>query len=135
LSCCSRSRTWAIPGFVAAQQDPQLDKYAAQAAAAADVPHVHRREVLFEVCCLLTVQGIGLADLTPAALLHHAHESRRVRAILHPGNTRYANKFAGLSAWNVLHRMGHFPPDTPATMCAARAASTGRPRRVFGPRR
>ncbi|GAB3408859.1 hypothetical protein GCM10027569_22340 [Flindersiella endophytica] len=80
---------------------------------------MHRREALFEVCALLTVQGIALADLTPAALLHHAHETRRVRAILHPGNTSYANKFAGLAAWNVLHRMGHFPPDTPATMRAA----------------
>ena len=101
-----------------AQQDPLLDKFVEQVAAQ-DVPHVHRREALFDVCCLLTVQGVALVDLTPAALLHYAHESRRVRAILHPGNTKYANRFNGLSAWNVLHRMGHFPADTPATMRAA----------------
>lgn len=104
--------------FVTSQQDPLLDKYAEQTAAQ-DVPHLHRRGALFDVCCLLTVQGIALADLTPAALLHHTHENRQVRALLHPGSTKYANRFAGLSAWNVLHRMGHFLPDTPATMRAA----------------
>jgi hypothetical protein len=103
--------------FVAAQADPLLDQFA-EHAAAHEMSWLHRREALFDVCCLLTVQGIALADLTPAALLHHGHETRRVTAAMRPGNNA-ANRFAGLSAWNVLHRMGHFPPGTPATMRAA----------------
>jgi integrase len=103
--------------FVAAQTDPLLDQFA-EHAAAHEMSWLHRREALFDLCCLLTVQGIALADLTPAALLHHGHETRRVTAAMRPGN-KAANRFAGLSAWNVLHRMGHFPPGTPATMRAA----------------
>lgn len=105
--------------FVAAQRDPLLEKFAVQVAAS-DMSWAHRREALFDVCCLLTVQGISLADLTPAALLHYGHDTRRARAILRPGK-RDANRFAGPSAWNILHQMGHFPPDTPSTMRAALA--------------
>lgn len=100
--------------FVAAQGDPLLEKFAEQAAAAA-VSWAYRQEALFDVCCLLTVQGVALADLTPPALLHYGHETRRVRAIMLPGR-KYSNRFAGLSAWNILHQMGHFPPGTPSTM-------------------
>jgi site-specific recombinase XerD len=103
--------------FVAAQADPLLDSFA-EHAAAHEMAWLHRRQALFDVCCLLTVQGIALADLTPAALLHHGHDTRRVTALMRPGR-KDANRFAGLSAWNVLHRMGHFPPGTPATMRAA----------------
>ncbi|MFD5242875.1 hypothetical protein [Streptomyces tendae] len=67
------------------------------------------------MCCLLTVQGIAFADLTPAALLHHAHTSREAKAVLRPGK-KDAKVFAGRAAWNVLHAMGHFPASTPATM-------------------
>jgi site-specific recombinase XerD len=103
--------------FVAAQSDPLLEKFAEQVAAS-DLSWAHRREALFDVCCLLTVQGISLADLTPAALLHYGHETRRARAILAPGK-KASNRFAGPSAWNILHQMGHFPPETPSTMRAA----------------
>uniref|UniRef100_UPI003F49A141 tyrosine-type recombinase/integrase n=1 Tax=Amycolatopsis sp. CA-096443 TaxID=3239919 RepID=UPI003F49A141 len=103
--------------FVAAQSDPLLEKFAEQVAAS-DLSWAHRREALFDVCCLLTVQGVSFADLTPAALLHYGHDTRRARAILLPGR-KESNRFAGLSAWNILHQMGHFPPETPSTMRAA----------------
>jgi site-specific recombinase XerD len=100
--------------FIAAQNDPLLERYAAQVAHH-DFAWPHKREALFDVCCLLAVQGIGFADLTPAALLHHAHTSRTAKAALRPGK-KDANVFAGHAAWNVLHAMGHFPAGTPATM-------------------
>ncbi|MER6546790.1 tyrosine-type recombinase/integrase [Streptomyces sp. NPDC001250] len=100
--------------FIAAQKDPLLEKYASQVARH-DFSWPHKREALFDVCCLLAVQGIGFADLTAAALLHHAHESRKAKAALRPGK-KDANVFAGRAAWNVLHAMGHFPASTPATM-------------------
>jgi hypothetical protein len=100
--------------FITAQDDPLLNAFAEQAAAY-DVEGHHRRDAVLDVCRLLTVQGITLTDLTPAALLHHGHETRRVTAIRKPG-TKVVNRFAGPSAWNVLHTMGHFPPGTPATM-------------------
>ncbi|MGS2807785.1 MULTISPECIES: tyrosine-type recombinase/integrase [Nocardia] len=100
--------------FVAAQGDPLLEKFAEQTTAS-DLSWPHRRDALFDVCCLLTVQGVSLSDLTPAALLHYGHETRRVRTILQP-ETKMGNRFAGPSAWNVLHQVGHFPPGTPSTM-------------------
>lgn len=103
--------------FITAQADPLLDKFA-EHADAHDMSWQHRREAVFDVCCALTVQGIGLADLTPAALIHHGHETRRAKAVMRPGK-KDANRFVGPSAWNVLHRMGHFPAGTPLTMRAA----------------
>ncbi|WP_405407175.1 tyrosine-type recombinase/integrase [Streptomyces decoyicus] len=100
--------------FIAAQNDPLLEQYAAQVAHH-DFSWPHKREALFDVCCLLAVQGIGFGDLTPAALLHHAHASRTAKAALRPGK-KDANVFAGHAAWNVLHAMAHFPASTPATL-------------------
>ncbi|MFD3944935.1 tyrosine-type recombinase/integrase [Streptomyces sp. NPDC058579] len=100
--------------FIAVQNDPMLERYAEQVALH-DFSWPHKRRALFDVCCLLAVQGIGFADLTPAALLHHAHESRGAKAVLRPGK-KDANTYAGHAAWNVLHSMGHFPASTPATM-------------------
>ncbi|WP_281154153.1 hypothetical protein [Streptomyces sp. HYC2] len=100
--------------FIAAQNDPLLEKYAAQVAHH-DFSWPHKRQALFDVCYLLAVQGVGFVVLTPAALLHHAHESRTAKAALRPGK-KDANVFAGHAAWNVLHAMGHFPPSTPATL-------------------
>ncbi|MEU7863929.1 tyrosine-type recombinase/integrase [Nonomuraea sp. NPDC049141] len=102
------------PFFITAQSDPLLDKFAEQAATY-DVEGHHRRDAVRDVCGLLTVQGIALADLTPAALLHHGHENRQVMAKRLPG-TKITNRFAGPSAWNIMHAMGHFPPGTPSTM-------------------
>ncbi|MET7949073.1 tyrosine-type recombinase/integrase [Micromonospora sp. NPDC005324] len=100
--------------FVDAQSDPLLDK-AITAIKAHDVSWSHRRDAISDLCCLLTVQGVSLADVTPPALLHFAHANRAVLASMRPGN-KAANRFAGRGAWNVLHRMGHFPAATPQTM-------------------
>ncbi|WP_280393621.1 tyrosine-type recombinase/integrase [Nocardia brasiliensis] len=102
--------------FRAAARDGQLDRYFNEVEARADVPHRHRIHALFDVCCALTTQGIGLADLTPSALLHHGCESRRHGLVV--GASRDKNRFSGLLAWQVLHGMGHFPPSTPPTMRA-----------------
>lgn len=106
-----------VTSFVTAQQDPLLDKFV-EHATQHDVPFRHRRKALHDVCSLLTAQGIALADLTPAALLHYAQQMHSVKSILRPGNTKYINQVVGMSAWNVLHRMGHFPPETPPGMRA-----------------
>ncbi|WP_169816115.1 tyrosine-type recombinase/integrase [Nocardia miyunensis] len=103
--------------FVLTQGDPLLEKFVQQVAEQ-DFVHEHRLRAVFDVTTLLTVQGIGLADLTPAAMLHHTHETRRVNAILQPAS-KVTNRFIGQSAWTVLHAMGHFPAGTPETMRAA----------------
>ncbi|BEL12875.1 site-specific integrase [Actinoplanes sichuanensis] len=103
--------------FVAAQSDSLLDKYVAYVDGH-EASWVHRRRTLFDACCLLTVQGVTLADVTPAAILHYAHETRRVLTVLREGK-KDANLFWGIGLWNVLHAMGHFPASTPATMRAA----------------
>ncbi|GAA2267225.1 site-specific integrase [Kitasatospora cystarginea] len=101
--------------FIVAQGDPVLDKYA-QDVAAHDMRWEHKRRALFDVCCLLTVQDVALADLTAESLLHHGHETRKVRSsVLRPGK-KDANLFPGRAAWQVLHATGHFAPNVPATM-------------------
>ncbi|MFE3111467.1 hypothetical protein ACFXKJ_24525 [Kitasatospora indigofera] len=101
--------------FVTAQDDPLLDKYA-DAVEAHEMGWQHKRRALYDVCCLLTVQGIALGDLTPESLLHHGHETRKVRSSVLRQGKKDANLFPGRAAWQVLHDMGHFPPSVPATM-------------------
>ncbi|MFE7524586.1 tyrosine-type recombinase/integrase [Kitasatospora sp. NPDC057542] len=103
--------------FIAAQEDPLLDKYAAEVRAH-QFRQVHRRDAINELCMLLTVQGVTLSDVTPAALLHFTHENRQARCILQPGS-QVSNRLIGQGVWNVLHSMGHFPPSTPESMRAA----------------
>jgi site-specific recombinase XerD len=103
--------------FIQAQRDPLLDTFSGHAGSL-DAPWRAQRDAITELCCLLTVQGLSLADVTPGALLHHAHDTRRVRASM-PGTGKSANRFAGRSTWDVLHHMGLFPPGTPLTMRAA----------------
>jgi hypothetical protein len=100
--------------FAAAQHDPLLTKFV-EHAQAHPMPAHHRRDAISDLCCLLAVQGVVLADVTAPALLHFAHENRAVRALLHPGG-KVANQFIARGTWNVLHSMGHFPPSTPQTM-------------------
>ncbi len=103
--------------FIAAQEDPLLDKYAEEVRAH-QFRQVHRRDAINELCMLLTVQGVALSDITPAALLHFTHENRKVRCILQPGS-QASNRLIGRGVWNVLHAMGHFPPSTPESIRAA----------------
>jgi site-specific recombinase XerD len=100
--------------FVAAQSDPLLDTFVEQVQAD-PMPHAHQTNAVSDLCCLLTVQGVNLADVNPSALLRLTHDNRAVRAHLKPG-TQVSNQFIGRSTWNVLHRMGHFPASTPQTM-------------------
>ncbi|MFJ2131420.1 tyrosine-type recombinase/integrase [Streptomyces sp. NPDC087845] len=97
------------------QSDPYLDKYFA-AADAFGFNHMHRLRAKFDLTAALTTQGIALEDLTPAALLHHGLESKRL-GLTHSSSSG-ATRFAGLGAWQVLHQMGHFPPGTPPTLRA-----------------
>lgn len=69
----------------------------------------HQPDAENDLAYALTSQSIPLADLTPAALLHYALASR---AALGPGTTLYC----GWLVWDVLHAMGHFPPDAPVTL-------------------
>ena len=78
-----------------------------------------QHDAVSELCSLLTIQGVALADVTPGALLHHAHETRSVRASMPDVSMPAANRFAGRPTWDVLHSMGIFPAGTPLTMRAA----------------
>ncbi|MFD9474042.1 tyrosine-type recombinase/integrase [Streptomyces goshikiensis] len=103
--------------FIAAQEDQLLNEYAEQVRAH-QFRQMHRRDAINELCMLLTVQGVALSDVTPAALLHFTHENRKARCILQPGS-QASNRLIGRGVWNVLHAMGHFPPSTPESMRAA----------------
>jgi hypothetical protein len=99
--------------FQPSQNDPLLDKFF-EATARSRASQKHQYCALFDVCCALTTQGITLGDLTPEALLFYADECRRLNLVV--GARPDSNRFAGLLAWEVLHGMGHFPPDTPPTL-------------------
>ncbi|MGW6791611.1 hypothetical protein [Streptomyces chartreusis] len=75
---------------------------------------MHRQRAKFDLTCALTTQGIKLEDLTPSALLHYSLENKRLG--LTPGATRRTTRFAALGVWEILHRMGHFPPGTAPTL-------------------
>jgi site-specific recombinase XerD len=113
-----RSNTFLYYGqrFLSAQNDPLLDKFWAEVQ---DMPvhPVHHQSALFDVAVALTTQGIALADLTPAALLHYAWQCRRQGLVL--GQRGAGSRFPGHLAWQVLHAMGHFPSGGPATLKAA----------------
>lgn len=103
--------------FIACQGDPLLDTFAEQVQAH-QFRHVHRRDAINELCMLLASQDVALSDVTPAAVLHFAHENRKARCVLQPGS-QVSNRLAGRGVWNVLHAMGHFPPSAPESMRAA----------------
>jgi hypothetical protein len=94
------------------QRDPLLDDVFAQVAAAAS-PHRHQQRAVTELSFVLTSQAIGIVDLTPEALLHFAWEHRAT------GTGQDSQRFGGVLVWDVLTRMGRFPPGTPVTLRAA----------------
>ncbi len=100
--------------FVIAESDPQLDSYIA-AVLASDSTETFKSRAVIEVCTALTVQGIPFSDLTPEAFLHHATVTRETtsRTGLH------TLKYIGHLAWQVMHQIGHFPPDSPSTLRGA----------------
>lgn len=113
-----RSNTFLYYGqrFLTAQNDPLLERFWAQAQDAPVNP-VHHATALFDVAVALTTQGITLADLSPAAFLHYAWQCRRQGLVL--GQRGAGSRFPGHLAWQVLHAMGHFPSQGPATLKAA----------------
>jgi len=100
--------------FRIAQNDPLLDRFFKQVDAA-EASKLYRNRALFDVCCALTTQSIALADLTPEAFLHYAKECRELVGVVNTSTTR----FTGHLAWEVLHEMEHFPPQTPRTLRTA----------------
>ncbi|MFE7597370.1 hypothetical protein [Streptomyces sp. NPDC057494] len=55
-----------------------------------------------------------MEHLTPSALLHYSLESKRL-GLTHGAN-KDTTRFAALGAWEILHKMGHFPPGSPPTL-------------------
>lgn len=100
--------------FLIAEDDPELSAYV-HAVVAADSSQVFKNYAVRDVVTALTVQGIPFADLTPEAFLHHAAQTRELTS--RSGN--HVGKYNGHLAWQVMHRMGHFPPAAPATLRAA----------------
>ncbi|WP_328401029.1 hypothetical protein [Nocardia sp. NBC_00403] len=103
-------------GFRSLQRDPALDRLFAYVESRTDLPRGPRLHALFDICCAITVQGISLAELTPPALLHYAHETRCHG--LKVGAKGDTTSFAGGLAWQILHDTGNFPSSTPPTMRA-----------------
>jgi len=78
-----RSNTFLYYGqrFLAAQNDPLLEKFWADTQATPVNP-IHHGTALFDIAVAITTQGIALADLTPEAFLHYAWECRRQGQLL-----------------------------------------------------
>ncbi|MFH8886952.1 hypothetical protein [Streptomyces sp. NPDC017949] len=96
------------------QNDPLLDDFFEAVDRHPTMGHVHKARAKFDLTCALTTQGIALEHLTPSALLHYSMESKRL-GVTHGANKNH-NRFAALGAWQILHSMGHFPPETPPTL-------------------
>lgn len=110
-------RFWRYPvWFRQVAADPLLDDFFDRVEALPVSPR-RQHSAYFDVCCVLTVFGIDLADLTPEALLHYAVESRKygLTGTERPGD----GCFAATQAWPVLYEMGHFPAAAPRTLRAA----------------
>lgn len=105
-----------IGWFRALAKDPVLEEFCARALAL-PMSRPSIRKAKFDVCTALTVFGIGIADLTPEALLHYAVESRKYGVT--PGEAGGDGCFAATQAWAVLAGMGHFPASAPRTLRAA----------------
>ncbi|WP_328844603.1 tyrosine-type recombinase/integrase [Streptomyces sp. NBC_00258] len=98
------------------QNDPHLDAFFAAVDATEHFNNNHRLRARFDLTCALTVQGIDLEHLTPAALLHYSLECRRLRLTHGASTHNKETRFAARGAWEVLHAMGHFPDGTPPTL-------------------
>lgn len=96
------------------QKDPRLDEFFKTVDAQPHLHLVHRQRAKFDLTCALTTQGIALEHLTPSALLHYSLENKKLG--LTPGAVNNTTRFAALGAWEILHRMGHFPPGTAPTL-------------------
>ncbi len=99
--------------FRQVQKEPRLDEFFRTVDARQQLATQHRDRAKFDLACALTTQGIALEHLTPPALLHYSLESKRL-GLTHGGNRQ--SRFAALGTWEILHKMGHFPPGTAPTL-------------------
>lgn len=99
--------------FRTAQQDPRFDRFIEAVDRSEKLPH-WKNIARFDVSCAVTTQGIALADLTAAAFLHYAVQTRAGGFSLYVGS-----KYAGHLAWEVLHALGQFAAETPTTLRGA----------------
>ncbi|MEW2401992.1 site-specific integrase [Streptomyces sp. NPDC046862] len=100
--------------FRQVQADASLDEFFETVDAQRHLTARHRLRAKFDLACALTTQGIALEHLTPSALLHYSLENKRL-GLTHGANNDHT-RFAALGAWEILHRMGHFPPGTAPTL-------------------
>ncbi|WP_078962905.1 tyrosine-type recombinase/integrase [Streptomyces sp. XY533] len=100
--------------FRQVQNDPGLDEFFRVVDSERKLTAVHRHRAKFDVTCALTTQGIALEDLSQPALLHYSLENKRL-GVTH-GASKDTTRFAALGAWEILHKMGHFPPGSPPTL-------------------
>jgi site-specific recombinase XerD len=91
--------------FCRIAQDPLLEEFCTRLGTQ-PVSTDRRNQAMFDICGMLTVYGIALADLTAAAVLHYADQA--------PTRT------AAASAWPILYAMGLFPSWVPRTLQDAR---------------
>ena len=96
--------------FRAVSRDPRLDEVF-RAIDASESSRRYQQVAKAQLAVALTSQAIPIADLTPAALLQFAWDWRNAT----PSKGREL-RFGGLLAWEVLARMGHFPPGSPDTL-------------------
>ncbi|MEU1005312.1 hypothetical protein [Streptomyces tibetensis] len=106
--------TYYAEPFRIIKKDPRLDEFFNTVDAQPHLHLVHRQRAKFDLTCALTTQGIALEHLTPSALLHYSLENKQLG--LTPGAVNNTTRFAALGAWEILHRMGHFPPGTAPTL-------------------
>ncbi|WP_096212506.1 tyrosine-type recombinase/integrase [Streptomyces sp. 2323.1] len=100
--------------FREVQKEPRLDEFFETVDAQQHLTAPHRFRAKFDLACALTTQGIALEHLTPSALLHYSLENRRLG--LTYGKSNDHTRFAALAAWEILHKMGHFPAGTAPTL-------------------
>ncbi|WP_234443890.1 site-specific integrase [Streptomyces sp. NRRL B-24484] len=96
------------------QNDPRLDEYYTGVDAQLRISEDHRNRAKLDIACALTTQGIALEDLTPSALLHYSLECKRLGVT--PGANNDTTRFSALAAWEILHKIGHFPAGTAPTL-------------------
>ncbi|WP_149181843.1 hypothetical protein [Streptomyces sp. TRM49041] len=60
------------------QRDPKLDAVFAALDSHPQMSPLNRTRAKFDIACVLTTEGIALADLTPSVLLHYSLEIKRL---------------------------------------------------------
>jgi len=110
--------------FLGSQADAELQALV-EAIDAAPVSPARRNNALTQLACMLTVQAIPVADITPSGLMHFARATRDHST----ARDKEGRGLPGALLWQVLRETGRFPAGTPTTL---RVAATGGRRSVTG---